>query len=152
MNWEALTPSENPADSNTSFDYEIYGIHANDSFYNLYMAIETEGLFPPSINQTYDFYFNVSSTIWYRCRLFRANITAWEFNLSYYISASTPDDTNNWIIEESHMNVQFDTFDSASCGFDYGADDCIFKPLDWEKLLKQMMGLSKDNKSGKDDQ
>lgn len=29
-------------------------------------------------------------------------------------------------------------------GFDYGADDCILKPLDWEKLMERMEYLAKD--------
>ena len=74
-----------------------------------------------TIGSTYDCYFNVSSTEWYRIQLFRNNFTSWELylNNTTVAPAAVPDDTNTWFVEESYIDIQANFYDGTGIGFDY---------------------------------
>jgi hypothetical protein len=125
VGWTQLTPGESFVDGNQTGEYEIYEIFANDSAYDLYLKIQLELLNPPNANLTYDFYFNVSSTVWYRMRLYRANFSVWDFNVSYNTSATVPDDNSNWTIEFSDTGIITDTYNNLSFGFYFDNSDSV---------------------------
>jgi hypothetical protein len=122
--WVELTPNEPPDDYGFP-DYEILGIYANDSSRHLFMKIWSDFLNPiPSAGSTFDFYFNVSSTVWYRIRLER-NGSNWDLLLNYTtVSAGVvPTDSNTWISEEKNLSITTDDFDGYGIGFDYNSFD-----------------------------
>ncbi len=121
--WYDLTPSESSSDS-TSLDnnFEINSIYANDTLHILYLRITLTTALAPPAGGTYDFYFNVSSTKWYRIRLHRNSTISWDFELNWTTKSSPPDDNDPWTLEENHTvsGTGFsDSFDGASIGFQF---------------------------------
>ena len=79
--WQLLT-LDSSSDSGSPFEFEILIISANDTIHILFLKIDLRGITLPWSNANYDFYFNVSSTKWYRIRLFR-NGSVWDLGLNY---------------------------------------------------------------------
>ncbi|MCK5558994.1 MAG: hypothetical protein KAJ51_00310, partial [Thermoplasmata archaeon] len=105
-----------------SDNFDIFNLYANDSKYILYLKIELQGLVGTAAQYTtYDFYFNVSATKWYRIRLYRNSSTNWNLTLNYTTSVSVPDDNNTWLMEEEYNELTVDEYDGLGCGFKYAA-------------------------------
>jgi hypothetical protein len=122
--WVTLDTNEgNDVGGPLSNSFDIFDLFANDSKYILYLKMELQGLVDPAAQYTtYDFYFNVSATKWYRLRIYRYNSTSWNLTLNYTTSASVPDDDNNWIMEEEYNELTNVTeYDGLGCGFKYAA-------------------------------
>ena len=128
--WSQLTPGE--TNEIGQDDYEITGIFANDSYWNLYLKIESDILNPTvGAGAAFDFYFNVSDTKWYKIQLFRNASDLWDLSLNYttVVSAGTPDDSDTWTVEENYSGIATDSYDGFTIGFDYStttADSILF--------------------------
>jgi hypothetical protein len=121
--WVTLDTNEgNEIDGPGSNNFDIFDLYANDSKYLLYLKIELQGLIASAAQYTtYDFYFNVTATKWYRIRIYRNSSTTWNLTLNYTTSASVPDDNNTWIMEEEYNELTVNEYDGLGCGFKYAA-------------------------------